>query len=498
MSKPFLAVAGYPFAVPDAANTANTRTRQRGMPMARTRNRTRNHLLAAVISEIGWSQEQVAAHVRRVAAELGAHQLTTVTRSNVSQWILGSQPSGSAARIVSETLSRGLGRTLTLAGLGFAPQGEEPQAEPDWTTETSSLLADLGECDMDTGRRQVLATSAYSLAGLALPPDAWWDNAPRRAAPRTARNATVAAADVDSVREMTAFFSRRDQKRGGADGRTALVAYLRTDVTNYLKSPATDDTVSRDLRSAAGELAYLAGWTAFDTREHHTAQRWFTLAVRLAAEADDPPLAGHILRAMAHQAADLGHGHQAANLAEASLERGRYARATARERALLGVVHARALATDGQRRAALAALARAEADLDQAEATEQDEPGRVFFFQRASLAHETARTLHTLGDLDGAIAQFTHSAQTRRKQTFRRTHSVTLGYLGSAQAEHGTLDAAIATWTEALDSMDGVHSGRARETVVQMRRALSPFRNRCHRPAADLDDRARALLGRIG
>jgi hypothetical protein len=43
------------------------------------------------------------------------------------------------------------------------------------------------------------------------------------------------------------------------------------------------------------------------------------------AEADDVPLAGHILRAMAHQAIDLGHLQQAHALAAASLNDKRYA-----------------------------------------------------------------------------------------------------------------------------------------------------------------------------
>ncbi|WP_338120203.1 hypothetical protein [Streptomyces agglomeratus] len=42
--------------------------------------------------------------------------------------------------------------------------------------------------------------------------------------------------------------------------------------------------------------------------------------------------------------------------------------------------------------------------------------------------------------------------------------------------------------------MTGVQSGRAKETVVQMRRALSPFRNRAGSQAAELDARARAVL----
>ncbi|MEV6421729.1 hypothetical protein [Streptomyces sp. NPDC051662] len=123
-----------------------------------------------------------------------------------------------------------------------------------------------------------------------------------------------------------------------------------------------------------------------------------------------------------------------------------------------------------------------------------DEPGRVWFFGEASLAHETAATLRDLGDLKGAEKQFRHSVRTRRAQ-FARTHSVTLGYLGAVQIQQGQLEAACDSWGQALDAMSGVQSGRARETVVQMRRALSPFRNRGGSAAVELDARARAVLG---
>lgn len=59
--------------------------------------------------------------------------------------------------------------------------------------------------------------------------------------------------------------------------------------------------------TAASELACLSGWMAFENADHADAQEVFTAAVKLAAEADDPPMAGHVLRAMAHQAVDLGH-----------------------------------------------------------------------------------------------------------------------------------------------------------------------------------------------
>lgn len=110
-------------------------------------------------------------------------------------------------------------------------------------------------------------------------------------------------------------------------------------------------------------MAYLTGWMAFDNAEQGTAQRYFTVAVQLAAEAGDAPMAGHVLRAMAHQALDLGHYRQALNLATASMDGDRYQASSRRERALLGVVYARALGATGQRTAAAAALTKAEDDL---------------------------------------------------------------------------------------------------------------------------------------
>jgi hypothetical protein len=299
--------------------------------------------------------------------------------------------------------------------------------------------------------------------------------------------------DLEAVREMASLFSRIDQRRGGGHARTALVEYLTSDVANYLRGSYTDERVRKNMFSVASELAYLSGWMAFDNGEHSIAQHDFSIAVNLAAEADDPPMAGHILRAMAHQAVDLGHFRQGLDLAAASMDGPRYLRACPRERALLGVVYARALGAAGQASAAAEALIKAEADLAAA-TTGDDEPSRVFFFGDASLAHETARTLLDTGDLSGALTEFQRSARTRKATVFTRTHAVTLGYLGAVQARRGALDQACSTWSNALDAMDGIRSGRTRQAVLDMRAALSPFRHRGVPAAIELDARARAYL----
>ncbi len=405
-------------------------------------------------------------------------------------WQIEDIPSG----VLCEALSRRLGRTVTLDELGRTVELLSSRAALDWHADTLITLTDLGKVDLDMERRRVLAAAAYFVAALAVPDEPWWRQMAARGTTRAiAHSRRVGRGDLESVREMASIFSRVDQRRGGGHARMALVQYLTSDVATYLGGSYTDKRVRRDMFSVASELAYLSGWMAFDNAEHSIAQHYFSVAVKLAAEADDPPMAGHVLRAMAHQAVDLGHFRQGLDLAAASMESKRYCMASPRERALFGVIYARALGGAGQRSAAAQALITAEDDLASA-TTGDDEPSRVFFFGEASLAHETACTLRDTGDLSGALTQFRRSARTRKATTFTRTHVVTLGYLGAVQARQGEIDQACSTWSTALDAMDGINSARARQTVVDMRAALSAFRHRGVPAAVELDARACAYL----
>ncbi|MEV6730617.1 Tat pathway signal protein [Streptomyces sp. NPDC051364] len=457
--------------------------------------RERNTLLASVISESGWSQSQLAASVTRVAVEAGASDLAAVRQPHVAMWVGGTRPEPRAASILCETLSRRLGRVVTPAHIGLAPPAGSDDARLAWDIDTATALADFGD-SMTMNRRTALSSTAYSAAGAALPPPAWWERTRDSARTRTPRTRLmVTAGHVAAIQDAGRFYSGQDQRLGGGAGRTALAAYLRTDVAAYLASRFPSEEVRRDLFTAAAELVYLAGWTSFDTSEHAVAQKQFGVALRLAAEADEPALAGHILRAAAHQAVDLHHPRRALELAEGSMAERRYKLATPRERALLGVVHARALAISGQKREALAALTRASTNLAAADPG-VEEPARVSFFSEASLAHESACTLRDLGDLKGAEVAFRQSVRTRALP-YARTHAVTLGYLGQVQAGQGHLDAACETWNRALDAMAGIRSGRTRDTVVQMRRSLSPIKGRGGSAAADLDQRARDFLAHV-
>lgn len=395
--------------------------------------------------------------------------------------------------IVSGPLADRLAQLLTLDVVA-GDQAHRLAALPDWDADTLGVLTDLGRVDVDPQRRRVLSATAYAAATLALPGDSWWSRMAEHGRTRATGGAgTVRAGDVAAVRQMASFFSRVDQQRGGGHARTAVVQYLTRDVAGFLSGTFATDQIRRDMFSAAGELAYLAGWMCFDSAEHTLAGHWFTAGVRLAAEADDPPLAGHILRAMAHQAVELGDPRRAVDLATASMHGARYRAASPRERSLLGVVHARALSASGDKRAAAAALVKAEDDLAAA-GPGDDEPDRVFFFGEASLAHETACALRDVGDLPGALTEFDRSVRTRKAVPFARTHAVTLGYLGAVHAGLGDLERACATWSAAVDAMQDIRSGRTRRVATEVRTSLAALHRRGVHAAADLDARAAQYL----
>ncbi|MFJ2774268.1 hypothetical protein [Streptomyces sp. NPDC087300] len=288
--------------------------------------------------------------------------------------------------------------------------------------------------------------------------------------------------------------SSQASQRNGAREKRAPGATDRS--APFLKGRFADDRTRRAMFAAVAELAYVSAWMAFDNSEHDVALKRFNAAVKLVAKSGDAPLSGHILRAMAHQALDLGFRSEALKVAQASVHGERYAEATPRERALLGVVHARALAANEQKREAARALLRAEDDRGKAHDGIR-EPDRTFFFGEASLAHETACTLRDLGDPGRAITQFRRSVRTRGA-AFRRTHAVTLGYLGATQIGQGNVEEACSTWSRVLDSMEqGMCSGRARQAVKDMRTLLTPYHRRGIAAVGALDARAATYLTEV-
>jgi hypothetical protein len=460
--------------------------------------RERNTHLEAAVREAGWSYAQLAAEIRRLAARTGAEAFLRVGPTHVGKWVTGTVPSGAAPELIAEVLSRHLGRHLTPGHLGW-PDPASDAARVDWDIDSLALIALLAEIvrsDTDMDRRQfAFSVAAYTAAAATVPTDAWWKAAAKlRQGPEPAGSRKVGRGDVQAVTDMVALFQRADQQWGGGNARAAVISYLSNDVSGLLRGRFADESVRRALFSAASELAYLVGFMCFDDHQHGLAQRYFMLSVKLAAEADDPPMAAHVMRALAHQALDVGRPDDALAFAAASIEGDRFRLTTPRERSLNTVVHARALAAGGARTQAVSAISRAALELDHAGEDRAEDPGRIFFYGAASLARQTGLTLAALGDKPGAEAQLRRAAHKRPQASFTRSHALTLAELGGIQIHSGALEAGCASYTTALEAMDGIRSARTRKAALEMRSALSPFSARRIRLVAEVDERAAAYL----
>ncbi|TQL70289.1 hypothetical protein FB381_4219 [Nocardioides albertanoniae] len=424
---------------------------------------------------LGWTQWKAVQQYRTVNPD------APIDDSRLSRW--ENWPHGGSRPALEDLarLARAFGNGCTVLDLLDDVDHEHlPLAQQDLLRQLQAPTAPAARPARDNGavdltRREALGAAAATVVSWGAPPTAG-----RR----------YGTTDVARVYSTAGGFARADQKLGGGSALAQVTTYLLNDVQRMVTGVFPNESVRAAMFAAASEVAYVAGWMAFDDARHGQARRLLTTSVKLAEEAGDPALAGHALRALAHQAIELEKPNDALALAEASVDGDRYRTACLRERALIGVVHARALATAGLGGASAAALLRAENDLAAASSGDE-EPSRVFFFSEASLAHETGRTLYASGDLNGAEAALTRSVELRGKE-FVRTHAVTLGYLGEIQAARGHLDRAGATWSTALDATSGVRSGRVRDMAATVRQVLQPVRATSE--FADLDQRAAAYL----
>ncbi|MGW5351751.1 tetratricopeptide repeat protein [Streptomyces sp. NPDC004031] len=314
-------------------------------------------------------------------------------------------------------------------------------------------------------RRQLFAaTTSYALASLALPD---LEVITRRSRTATTGGVRVGHGDVLAVRRMSTVLGDAASELGGGHARHLAVRYLVHDVAPWLNGNYTEAT-GRELFAAAAQLVHLAGWMAGDEGNQGLAQRYYAHSFRLAAEAGDPELSATALRGMAVQAIDLGNPAAAVRLAEECVHHGRTVqdpRAVAYYQATL----ANAAALDGDRRTATAALTASQSAIEDAPKS----PGESWaaHYSAGRWAHETGMILAQLGDL-GAAEDHLHHALAIHGLDRRRTRAIVLADLGQVHLRRDDTDAALATWSEFLDSAEGIRSVKVTEAVAAMRARL--------------------------
>ena len=218
------------------------------------------HPLVAARRSRGWSQEGLAALLQ--ARGLGT------TRKTVRRWERGVVPDGAAQAALRDLFGVRLETADRLGWPRWLPTGRVMAVADSWDHRgTISALSDVAEVVLVDRRGFVVLTGAELL----LPVYAWRVNSGAWNAYQDDGRRQVSAALVEEVERLVSIRRKMDDEHGGGPLLEMLHSDLRF-VADLLKNGTYTDHVGRRLHAVAGELARLAGWTAFEGGRHAAAQ----------------------------------------------------------------------------------------------------------------------------------------------------------------------------------------------------------------------------------
>ncbi|MEU1397092.1 hypothetical protein ABZ403_13665 [Micromonospora zamorensis] len=389
--------------------------------------------------------------------------------ASVYWWLRGRRPGEHVQAAMAETLARKLGRSVGVTELGFGAgdsigtcvypgtvDGAIDTAEQIWTRLAKRLNQQPSEA-FDSGKALEAALG-------------WRYDLPDKAVSRNGRQ-QVTSTDVQSLYALADHFTDLDRRHGSGSPRTRAVMadFLVRQVAPMLHGTYTD-AVGRDLMRAAATLSGQLAFMSYDAGEHALAQHHVTLGLRLAKAADDRLYGAHLLANLATHEVFLGHGREAARLAEAAIDGA--GRAPAAVLARLHATAATAYGQSGERRACQLALAKAERALNRTSA--DPGPRWVGYF---SAAHLAGAALRCLGDLHLYAQALRHApdALTLGSQN-TRTRALHTALIAMTHARAGNTDAAC-NWSRKLaQHTTGIQSARVQQRVRELAATLSPQR----------------------
>ncbi|OXR39783.1 hypothetical protein B7C42_08148 [Nocardia cerradoensis] len=248
---------------------------------------------------------------------------------------------------------------------------------------------------------------------------------------------TVGVSDARQLAERVTELARREQTIGGA----GLVMTGLRDLAiakQLLETGTFSDRAASLFMSAAGELATITGWMAYDADIHPLARQCYADAFALANQAGDDDLTIHVCLNAAHQSIALSRtGESNPHRALGHLERARqltHGRPPGRIHALIAIREALAHAILYDRTAFDRAVATAWRELDAAISYEplSECPRWLRFVNASEIRSQEARGLGDLGQSRKALALLvadddTDEAGTRNRANYRAGLAATLG-----------------------------------------------------------------------
>ncbi|MGW0591247.1 hypothetical protein [Streptosporangium sp. NPDC002607] len=426
-----------------------------------------NDRLARLIKEAGFSRKSFARAVRGASENAGTP--INCDHTSVSRWLNGMQPRDDTAGLITVTLSRALGRTVTFSDAGLSSSAKLPVdlglAYPEALAEGMETVTRLWQADLDeawvalNGQINARAWNDASLTWL-LATSLSTDE----------RESRIGEADIARFRATVDLFAQMDNRFGGEHARRSFIHYLNTDATRLLRGRTSEKTSPR-LVSVVAEATLLAAWMSYDSGLHALAQRYFIQALGLAQAADDRLLAAGVLDAMSHQATFVGRYREAVNLARAARQ-GTAGAATPTLTAHFHTMEARALARLGDAPACDRALTQAVREFERR--NPDDDPDWIGYFDEAELAAEFGHCFRDLGRPVVASQYVTPCVRTDRDGEYLRSDFFATMVLADAHLGAREVEQACLVALDALRAGEQLRSARCVSYLREFSVRLTP------------------------
>ena len=284
----------------------------------------------------------------------------------------------------------------------------------------------------------------------------------------------------DHIREIVAL----DNRFGGADLVRLSTRFFRT-LHNQLGVGAYDPKLERDLNSAAGELAEVVGWLAFDAEEHDLARRMNQESLYFTRLSGDKNTELLTLQNSSMHAASQGRPREALQIAHSVLE-GDY-QLSPRLRALFLTRRARALAQCGDEGALKLFSEIRTFFLD---GVSDSDPAWTWWIDERELAWHEAMAQRDLGLAGQALTRFEASVMAT-PATETRSQYLHRSYLLQAQVDTCSWAAAEETVQQLVPLAMEVASTR---TVVLLRNILAQLASTRGKIPATFQEQAAKLI----
>ncbi|MFE3754186.1 helix-turn-helix domain-containing protein [Nocardia tengchongensis] len=287
---------------------------------------------------------------------------------------------------------------------------------------------------------------------------------------------SIGVTDAQRVSRAVATFAEQDQNVGGATLVDTAVRELEV-AKELIETCSFSDNAGKAFASAAGNLATIAGWLAYDADQHQLARHCYTDAFSLANQAGDDELTVHVCLGAAHQAITLsrqgfGNPHRALTLISRAREL-THGLPPGRIHALIATRAAQAYGVLGDRANFSRCIATAWRELDFAlEHEPLTECAKWLHFVNSTevRCHE-ARAYGDLGnwskaaELSGELA--IEKAGTRNAVNYRAGWAAALAQAGDALG-------AVSIGLPALEQLQAVSSTRTLRVLEPVRSAVQP------------------------